>query len=139
MHGDVFRPPSCTMLLSVFVGSGSQLVFMTLIALGEPWLPQGMQPQSIVLFSSVNKLPLPSYSLLSSSLPFTLFLFCMTVASPPSPPPPPPHTHIQLLYDHLQYLLVWGSSLLPTVELFSQLCWWVVCTNDCCLHLFMSL
>lgn len=33
VHGDVFRPPSCIMLLSVCVGSGAQIIFMTFIAL----------------------------------------------------------------------------------------------------------
>lgn len=34
VHGDVFRPPTCTMLLSVCVGSGAQLLVMTIISLG---------------------------------------------------------------------------------------------------------
>lgn len=33
VHGDVFRPPRATMLLSVCVGSGCQILFMTFIAL----------------------------------------------------------------------------------------------------------
>ena len=35
VHGDVFRPPNCPMLLSVVVGSGSQLFCMTFITLGK--------------------------------------------------------------------------------------------------------
>ncbi|XP_067622252.1 transmembrane 9 superfamily member 2 isoform X3 [Eurosta solidaginis] len=34
VHGDVFRPPRKGMLLSVFLGSGVQVTFMTLITLG---------------------------------------------------------------------------------------------------------
>lgn len=34
MHGDVFRPPRKGMLLSVFVGSGVQVLAMTVITLG---------------------------------------------------------------------------------------------------------
>ena len=73
-----------------------------------------MQPQFIVLFSSVNKLPLPSYSLLSSSLPFTtltsplpsrsLFLFCMTVVFP----------------THTYYCMIICSICLSGVPLSSQ-------------------
>src|SRR4051794_35304270 len=33
VHGDVFRPPARGMLLSVLLGSGSQLFFMTAITL----------------------------------------------------------------------------------------------------------
>ena len=35
VHGDVFRPPSNIMLLSVFIGNGVQIVLMTFIALGK--------------------------------------------------------------------------------------------------------
>jgi transmembrane 9 superfamily protein 2/4 len=35
VHGDVFRPPTCTMLLAVCVGSGAQLLVMTVISLGQ--------------------------------------------------------------------------------------------------------
>ena len=38
VHGDVFRPPTCTMLLSVVIGSGAQLFCMTFITLGEQFL-----------------------------------------------------------------------------------------------------
>ncbi|XP_073987345.1 transmembrane 9 superfamily protein member 2 [Rhodnius prolixus] len=34
VHGDVFRPPRKGMLLSVFLGSGLQIFFMTLVTLG---------------------------------------------------------------------------------------------------------
>lgn len=34
VHGDVFRPPQRPLLLSVLVGSGVQVVSMTLITLG---------------------------------------------------------------------------------------------------------
>ena len=34
VHGDVFRPPHKGMLLSVFVGSGVQVLVMTMITLG---------------------------------------------------------------------------------------------------------
>ncbi len=33
VHGDVFRPPRKGMLLSVFLGNGVQIFFMTLITL----------------------------------------------------------------------------------------------------------
>lgn len=33
MHGDVFRPPTAIMLLSLSVGSGTQLLVMILVAL----------------------------------------------------------------------------------------------------------
>ena len=33
MHGDVFRPPRKGMILSVFLGNGVQIFFMTLITL----------------------------------------------------------------------------------------------------------
>lgn len=39
VHGDVFRPPRKGMLLSVIVGTGTQIFFMTLITLGEQCLP----------------------------------------------------------------------------------------------------
>ena len=35
VHGDVFRPPTCTMLLAVCVGSGAQLVVLGVISLGQ--------------------------------------------------------------------------------------------------------
>lgn len=35
VHGDVFRPPTHPMLLSVLVGSGMQLVAMTGLVLGK--------------------------------------------------------------------------------------------------------
>lgn len=35
VHGDVFRPPTRSMLLSVFVGSGTQLIAMTALTLGK--------------------------------------------------------------------------------------------------------
>lgn len=35
VHGDVFRPPRKGMMLSVLLGSGLQIFFMTLITLGE--------------------------------------------------------------------------------------------------------
>ena len=35
VHGDVFRPPSNIMLLSVFIGNGVQILLMTFIALGK--------------------------------------------------------------------------------------------------------
>lgn len=35
VHGDVFRPPVNVMLLSVFLGSGAQLFFMTAVTLGQ--------------------------------------------------------------------------------------------------------
>ena len=35
VHGDVFRPPTFSMLLSVCVGSGGQLLVMVVISLGE--------------------------------------------------------------------------------------------------------
>lgn len=35
VHGDVFRPPRKGMLLSVFVGSGVQVLAMTIITLGK--------------------------------------------------------------------------------------------------------
>jgi len=34
VHGDVFRPPRKGMLLSVFLGNGLQMFFMTVITLG---------------------------------------------------------------------------------------------------------
>lgn len=34
VHGDVFRPPRKGMLLSVFLGSGIQVLFMSLVTLG---------------------------------------------------------------------------------------------------------
>jgi len=37
VHGDVFRPPQCGMLLSLFIGSGVQIFFTTLITLGMTW------------------------------------------------------------------------------------------------------
>ena len=39
VHGDVFRPPTSPMLLSVIVGSGVQLFCMTFITLGEWFWP----------------------------------------------------------------------------------------------------
>uniref|UniRef100_A0A0M3JF08 Transmembrane 9 superfamily member n=1 Tax=Anisakis simplex TaxID=6269 RepID=A0A0M3JF08_ANISI len=33
VHGDVFRPPRHAMFLSVFVGSGSQIIFMVFVTL----------------------------------------------------------------------------------------------------------
>ena len=36
VHGDVFRSPRKGMLLSVFLGNGTQLFFMACITLGEP-------------------------------------------------------------------------------------------------------
>lgn len=35
VHGDVFRPPRKGMLLSVLLGSGVQVFFMTLVTLGR--------------------------------------------------------------------------------------------------------
>ena len=35
VHGDVFRAPTFPMLLSVFVGCGTQILCMTFIALGQ--------------------------------------------------------------------------------------------------------
>ncbi len=35
VHGDVFRPPTFPMILSVFVGVGTQILCMTFITLGE--------------------------------------------------------------------------------------------------------
>lgn len=35
VHGDVFRPPRRGMLLSVFVGSGVQVLCMTVVTLGK--------------------------------------------------------------------------------------------------------
>lgn len=35
VHGDVFRPPTHPMLLSVFVGSGAQFICMIVITLSE--------------------------------------------------------------------------------------------------------
>lgn len=35
VHGDVFRPPRKGMLLSVFLGSGTQVFCMTLVTLGK--------------------------------------------------------------------------------------------------------
>ena len=35
VHGDVFRPPSNILLLSVFIGNGVQILLMTFIALGK--------------------------------------------------------------------------------------------------------
>jgi hypothetical protein len=35
VHGDVFRPPRKGMLLSVLLGSGTQVFFMSLITLGK--------------------------------------------------------------------------------------------------------
>lgn len=35
VHGDVFRPPRNAMFLAVFVGSGSQIIFMVFITLGS--------------------------------------------------------------------------------------------------------
>ena len=35
MHGDVFRPPRYALLLSVFVGSGCQILFMVAVTLGK--------------------------------------------------------------------------------------------------------
>ncbi|VDN42779.1 unnamed protein product [Gongylonema pulchrum] len=35
VHGDVFRPPRHAMFLSVFVGSGCQVLFMVAITLGH--------------------------------------------------------------------------------------------------------
>jgi len=35
VHGDVFRPPRKGMLLSVLLGSGVQVYFMTLVTLGK--------------------------------------------------------------------------------------------------------
>lgn len=35
MHGDVFRPPRKGMLLSVLLGSGTQVFCMSLITLGK--------------------------------------------------------------------------------------------------------
>lgn len=37
VHGDVFRPPRKGMVLSVMVGSGTQIFFMTLITLGTQY------------------------------------------------------------------------------------------------------
>ena len=36
VHGDVFRPPKHTLLLSVFLGSGSQLFMMVGATTGTP-------------------------------------------------------------------------------------------------------
>jgi transmembrane 9 superfamily protein 2/4 len=33
VHGDVFRPPRCGLLLSVFVGNGIQIAIMSLVTL----------------------------------------------------------------------------------------------------------
>ena len=52
VHGDVFRPPRKGMLLSVFLGSGTQIFIMTFVTLCESgavsqqfvlslWLPLG--------------------------------------------------------------------------------------------------
>jgi len=38
VHGDVFRPPRKGMLLSVLLGSGVQMFFMTLVTLGRSYL-----------------------------------------------------------------------------------------------------
>lgn len=38
VHGDVFRPPRRGMLLSVFVGSGIQVLCMTVVTLGKFYL-----------------------------------------------------------------------------------------------------
>jgi transmembrane 9 superfamily member 2/4 len=35
VHGDVFRPPSKSLILSVFLGSGSQMLIMTALTLCE--------------------------------------------------------------------------------------------------------
>lgn len=35
VHGDVFRPPRKGMLLSVFLGNGVQIFFMSMITLGK--------------------------------------------------------------------------------------------------------
>ena len=35
LHGDVFRPPKKGMLLSVMLGSGSQIFFMVFLTLGK--------------------------------------------------------------------------------------------------------
>lgn len=35
LHGDVFRPPKKGMLLSVMLGSGSQIFFMVFLSLGK--------------------------------------------------------------------------------------------------------
>jgi hypothetical protein len=35
VHGDVFRPPRKGMLLSLLLGSGVQIFFMTMITLGK--------------------------------------------------------------------------------------------------------
>jgi len=35
VHGDVFRPPRRGMLLAVFVGSGVQVLCMTVVTLGN--------------------------------------------------------------------------------------------------------
>ena len=35
VHGDVFRPPSYPMLLSVFIGNGAQLICMMFITLSR--------------------------------------------------------------------------------------------------------
>ncbi len=35
VHGDVFRPPRYGMLLSLLLGSGVQIFFMTMITLGQ--------------------------------------------------------------------------------------------------------
>lgn len=39
VHGDVFRPPRKGMLLSLLLGSGVQIFFMTMITLGKTFIP----------------------------------------------------------------------------------------------------
>lgn len=38
IHGDVFRPPQRSMVLSVLVGSGAQIIAMTGLTLGKVYL-----------------------------------------------------------------------------------------------------
>lgn len=43
VHGDVFRPPRKGMLLSVFLGSGTQIFIMTFVTLCTSLLASGEQ------------------------------------------------------------------------------------------------
>lgn len=45
VHGDVFRPPRKGMLLSVFLGSGTQVFCMSLVTLGKQISPSKNIPR----------------------------------------------------------------------------------------------
>lgn len=45
VHGDVFRPPKKGMLLSVFLGSGTQIFIMTLVTLCRSFLCRSLKAE----------------------------------------------------------------------------------------------